>query len=265
MIKGLVSVGAVLILWGVTLTAGPLEVYVGGGPSAASLDEINAVILQFNTLIELLNETFELLPAVEGTVEPLDQMGSGIAIHAGERAWLSDRLGLGGTLEVFHSVTSTAGTYESSETSEISIALACTAVGLMLGGRYEFLDAGVVLSIDLGIGYTYASFSRAITFQVPPEYPDAIAGLPPEGESRYSGFAPAVEAGLTLSFTITDWLKIGSSLSYRLLSLGAMVDSEGNALDLDGNGTTEKVDLGGITVGFTFSILIDLSQDGEKE
>lgn len=265
MMKGLVSIGAVFILWTLTLAAGPVEVHLGGGPSAASLDEINAAITQFNTLIELLNETFEALPDVEGSVETIGRMGSGIALQVGERFLLTERLALGGTLDVFHTSASTAGTYVSSERSDISIALTCTNVGIVIGGRYDFLNAGLILSADVGIGYYYGTFRQAITFQVPPEFPAAIADLPPEGETRYSGFAPAVEAGLVLSFPLTDWFKVGSSVSYRFLAFTGMTDGQGNSLDLDGNGIPEKIDLGGITVELTFSMLIDLSLEGEKE
>lgn len=265
MMKGLVSIVAVLSLWAVALTAGSLEVYLGGGPSAASFDEINAVVGRFNAIIAHLNETFDLLPTVKGRVEALDQLGSGIAIQAGEWVWLSDQFACGGKLELFHAATSTIGTYISSKNSEISIDLACTEVGLMVGGRYDFLRAGVILSLELAVGYTYASFSRAITFEVPPEYPLAISGLPLQGGGRYGGFAPAVEAGLALSIPITDWFSVGSSLWTRVLTYGRLADEGGNGLDLDGNGTTEKVDLGGLTVQFTFSFNFDLSREEEKE
>ena len=268
MMKGLVSIGAVLILWTATLAAGPVEVHIGGGPSAASLDEINAAITLFNALIERLNETFEELPDVEGSVETLGRMGSCIALQVGERFLLTEHLTLGGTLDMSHTSASTAGTYlstVSTETSDISIALTCTDVGLVVGGRYDFLNAGLILSADVGIGYYYGIFRQAITFQVPPEFPDAIAGLPPEGENRYSGFAPAVEAGLVLSFPLTDWFKVGSSVSYRFLTFTGMTDGQGNSIDLDGNGIPEKIDLGGITVELTFSILIDFSLEGRKE
>lgn len=265
MMKGLATISAILILCGATLAAGPVEVTLNGGLSAVSLDEINAVITQFNTLIVLLNETFEALPDVEGSVETIGRIGSGIALQVGERFLLTERLALGGTLDVFHTSASTAGTYTSSETSDISIALTCTDVGLVIGGRYDFLNAGLILSADIGIGYYYGTFRQAITFQVPPEFPDTIAGLPPEGAARYSGFAPALEAGLGLCFPLADWFKIGSNVSYRFLTFTEMTDGQGNSLDLDGNGTPERIDLGGITVELAFVILIDLSPDGGKE
>ena len=121
----------------------------------------------------------------------------------------------------------------------------------------------MVLSVDLGIGYTYTTFNREITFQIPPEYPEAISGLPPEGAGRYSGFAPKVEAGLALFLPITEWLKVGSSLTYSVLTLAKMTDDQGNDLDLDGNGTAEKVDLGGIGVRFTLSLTLPFLLFGE--
>ena len=265
--KGLVTVGAVLILWAAMLIAGPIEIYFSGGPSAAALSEINAIKDRINAIITLLNDDIALLPEIEITEEVglLDDMGSGIAYQAGERLWLSDRFALGGKIEVFRVSTSTAGVYTSSETSQISIDLNCYAVGFLVSGRYDFLDAGVILSADLGLGYYYSGFNRAITFQIPPEYPKAIAGLPPEGEGRYSGYNLGFEGGLSLFFPITDWLEVGSSLFYRSLTLGGMRDREGNSLDLDGDGTPEKVDLGGITVQFTFSLVIDLNPEGKKE
>ncbi len=266
MMKGLVTVGAVLILWAAMLTAGPIEIYFSGGPSAAALDEINAIKDRINAIITLLNDTIALLPEIiTGEVEELDSIGGGIAYQAGERFWLSDRFALGGKLEGFRTSTSTAGTYVSTVDSEVSIDLNCYAVGFLLSGRYDFLNAGVILSAELGAGYYYSGFNRAITFQIPPEYPDAISGLPPEGEGRYSGSTLGFEGGLSLSFPITDWLAVGSSLFYRSLTLGEMRDRQGNSLDLDGDGTPEKVDLGGITVQFTFSLIIDLNPEREKE
>jgi len=265
MMKGLVTVGAVLILWAAMLTAGPVEVYLSGGPSAAALNEINSIKDRINAIITLLNDNIALLPEITGEVEALDSIGSGIAYQSGERFWLSDRFALGGKLEGFRTSTSTAGIYTSSETSEVSIDLDCYAVGFLLSGRYDFLNAGVILSADLGAGYYYSGFNRAITFQIPPEYPDAISGLPPEGEGRYSGSTLGFEGGLSLSFPITDWLEVGSSLFYRSLALGGMRDRQGNSLDLDGDGTPEKVDLGGITVQFTFSLIIDLNPEKGKE
>lgn len=263
--KGLVTVGTVLILWSVTLTAGPLELYFGGGPSAAALGEINAIKDLFNTIITELNSNIALLPEITGEIGELDQIGGGIAYQAGERFWLSERLALGGKLEYFRTATSTAGVYTSSETSEISIALNCYSVGLVLGGRYDFLEAGLVLSADLGIGYYYAGFDKAITFQIPPEYPEAISGLPPEGEGRYSGSTFGLEVGLSLSYPIADWLTIGSAIFYRSLTLSGMSDGAGTGLDVDGNGIAEEVDLGGITVQLAFSLSIDLSLEREKE
>ena len=266
MMKGLVTVGAVLILWAAMLTAGPIEVYLSGGPSAAALDEINAIKDRINAIIAELNDDIALLPEITGEVEELGSIGSGmIAYQAGERFWLSDRFALGGKLEGFRASTSTAGTYVSTVDSEVSIDLNCYAVGFLLSGRYDFLNAGVILSADLGAGYYYSGFNRAITFQIPPEYPKAISGLPPEGEGRYSGYTLGFEGGLSLSFPITDWLEVGSSLFYRSLTLGEMRDRQGNSLDLDGDGTPEKVDLSGITVQFTFSLIIDLTPEREKE
>lgn len=264
--KGLVTALAVLILWAAMLSAGPIEIYLSGGPSAVALDEINTIRGRINAIITELNDTIALLPEIiTGEVEQLDSIGGGIAYQAGERFFVSDRFSLGGKLEGFRTATSTAGVYTSSETSEISIDLDCYTVGFLLSGRYGFLDAGVILSAELGAGYYYSGFNRAITFQIPPEYPTAISGLPPEGEDRYSGSSLGFEGGLSLSFPITDWLVVGSSLFYRWLTLGGMRDQEGNSLDIDGNGTPEKVDLSGITVQFTFSLIIDLTPEGGKE
>jgi hypothetical protein len=265
MMKGLVTALAVLILWAAMLTAGPIEIYLSGGPSAVALDEINTIRGRINAIITELNDAIALLPEITGEVEQLDSIGGGIAYQAGERFFVSDRFALGGKLEGFRTSTSIAGVYTSSETSEISIDLDCYTVGFLLGGRYDFLDAGVILSAELGAGYYYSGFNRAITFQIPPEYLPAISGLPPEGEGRYSGSSLGFEGGLSLSFPITDWLVVGSSLFYRWLTLGGMRDQEGNSLDIDGDGTPEKVDLSGITVQFTFSLIIDLTPEGGKE
>jgi hypothetical protein len=259
MMKGLVAVFLIttVLLCSVVVSAGSLELYMGGGPSTASCGEINTDIDLFNTIITELNDT----PIVTGDVPLLDNLGSGIAYQAGERFWLSDRFALGGKLEYFRASTATSGTYtaiEGSETSTIALDLDCYSVGLILGGRYTFLDAGIRLSADLGVGYYYTGLTSAITFEIPTEYPP-ISFQPQEGEGRYTGSAFGFEGGITLSFNLTDWFEVGTSLFYRNCTLAEMSTAQGTHLDLDGDDSREGVDLGGITVQFTLTIDIDLS------
>ena len=263
--KRLATVGAVLILFSSAIAAGPIEFYFSGGPSAAALTDIQAIVDRLNAIIAELNDTIATLPDIVGEVQPIDAIGGQVAYQAGERYWFGERLALGAKLEGFRVFTSTQGAYASSEASEISVDLNCYAVGLLAGARYDFLSVNLLLSGDLGFGYYYSAFDRAVTFQIPPEYPTAISGLPPEGSARYSALAPGIMAGLSLHFPITDWLAVGSSLFYRSLVIGGMSDSEGVSMDLDGDGTAEKVDLSGITVQVTFSLAFDLSPQREKE
>lgn len=263
--KGLATIWVILVLGAVPLLAGPLEFYLGAGPSAATLSEINAIVTRWNTVIQFLNTTFSILPNVNGEVAEIPRMGRGIAYQAGERYWFSDQLAVGGRMEYFRTNTSTAGTYLSSETSEIAVALDCYLVSVLLGGRYTFLDAGVRLTADLGVSYTYAGFSRSVTFEVPPEYPDEISGLPSEGEGRYGGTAFGWETAVAFSLPITEWLGVEASLAYRSTALAAMQTASGLGLDLDADGITETIGLSGITVQFTLSIKLDLSPVGEKE
>jgi hypothetical protein len=263
--KRRVIIGVILILSCAPLFAVPLEFHGGGGPSVAMLGEINAVIDRWNTLISYLNTTFSIHPDVSGEVPEIPRIGGGIAIQAGERYWLTDRLAVGGKIEYFRTSTSTAGSYLSSETSEIAVSFDCYAVSLLLGGRYTFLDAGVQLAADLNIGYAYSGFRRSVVFQIPPEHPYEISDLPPEGSGRYSDTGLGLETGLSLSVPITDWLGIGTSVAYRSLALDAVKTSAGIGLDLDGDGVNEQLGLNGITVQFSLFARIELFPTVKKE
>lgn len=263
--KRRVVIGVTLILSCAPLFAAPLEFHVGGGPSAAMLGEINAIIDHWNTLISYLNTTFDIHPDVSGEVPEIPRIGGGIAIQAGERYWITDRLALGGKIEYFRTDTSTAGSYLSSETSEIAVSFDCYSVGLLLGGRYTFLDVGVQLAAELNIGYAYSGFRRSVVFQVPPEHPYEISDLPIEGLGHYSDTGLGLETGLSLSVPITDWLGIGTSIAYRSLGLDALKTSAGIGLDLDGDGINEQLGLNGITVQFTLFARIDLFPTEQKE
>jgi hypothetical protein len=263
--KGLAAGLCIILLAAWAAYAGPLEISFGGGPTATSLDDINAAIIVFNTLIEHLNETFAVHPDVTGSVDPLTPMVSGLALHAAERYWINDWLGVGAQLEYTRSGTSTAGEYQGAETSVIDVDLRFQGIGILLGARATFLDLGLLLAADLGVGYYYASLDHDIVFQIPEEYPEAISGVPPEGSGHNAGGTVGFEAGLSLSYPIAEWFTIGSTLTYRSASVGRLTDDQGVDLDLDGSGVPETANLDGIIVQLTFSINIDLSLDGGKE
>jgi hypothetical protein len=263
--KGLASLLIAGILTSVAALAGPLEMTLGVGPSAAALGTLNDSIGVVNTLIGHLNDTFDVHPDVSGSIDLLDPMGSGMSLHAGERLWLTDWLGLGAGLSYFSTATATAGFYEGSETSTIDIALDMQSVGVTLGGRATFLDVGLRLAADVAAGYYYLICDRAVTFEVPSEYPDVLSNVPPEGEGRYTGSTFGFEIGFSISYPILRWFTIGSTVSYRATGQTATVDTTGTELDLTGDEEPDSIDLNGVTVRLAFSINIDLSPDGEKE
>jgi hypothetical protein len=261
--KGLATLLIAACLVSIPAIAGPLEMLFGGGPSAMSLGDINASLGVFNTLITHLNETFAVHPDVTGFVELLDPMVSGLSLHAGERLWLTDWFGLGAAIEYFSSSTATIGHYEGSEISTIDAAIDITTVSVTIGGRATFLDAGLRLGAEGAVGYYYVIANRNVIFEVPSEYPDVISGVPPEGDEHYTGGTFGFEVGLCLSYTVANWLSIGSSVSYRAATVGSVADSAGSELDLDGDGASESIDLDGITVRLAVSFNIDLSLNGE--
>ena len=258
---------ALLFVWLIHLAAmaGPLEMSLGGGPSATSLDAINESIELFNTLITHLNETFGVHPDVEGAVAPVPPIHGGMYLHAAERYWLADWFALGGHVGYSRASTATTGFYEGSEISEISVDLAFHSVSGVLGGEATFLDVGLRLGGFGGIGYYYVLLDRKTVFEIPIEYPDIISGVPPEGEGRYTGGSIGFEAGLSLAYPIAPWFMIGSRLTYRSARIPELTDAAGSVLDLDGDETGESISLSGLTVQLTVSINIDLSLDGRKE
>jgi len=263
--KGLAILMIATLLTSVVAFAGSMEMAFGGGPTAISLASINASIGVFNTLIAHLNETFAVHPDVSGAIDPIAPMTSGLSFRAEERFWLLDWFGLGAAIEYYSSSTETIGFYEGSEISTIDVALGVTAVGALLGARASFLDAGLRLAAEGGFGYYYVLLDRSTIFEIPIEYPDAISGVPPDGDERFTGSSLGFEVGLNLSYPMTQWLSIGSTVTYRSATVNSVANSAGDELDLDGDGTTEPIDLDGITVRLVLSLNIDLSPNGEKE
>jgi len=256
LIVGLVSIGTV---------AGPLELSLGAGPSALSLDSINESIAVFNALIEHLNETFAVHPDVTGAVDPIPSMRGGAYLRGAEQYWITDWLALGGCLGYSRAATGTTGFYEGAEISEIAVDLEFQCVSGVLGAEATFLNIGIRLGAFGGIGYYYALLDRKTVFEIPSEYPDVIAGVPPQSEGRYTGGTVGFEAGLSLTYPVAPWFIIGSRLAYRSARIARLADAAENILDLNGDGVGESISLSGLTVQLTVAIGIDLSLDGRKE
>jgi hypothetical protein len=263
--KGLASVLGVILLSGCAALAGPLEISIGGGVSAVSLDAFNGILESWNALIEHLNETFLIHPDVSGTVRTLDLLSSGMGFQVGEWYQPLGWLALGARFEYEQSETGTRGTYVGAETSTIDIALEWQTIGVLAGARFLLLDAGVRLSGDLALGYFHGALAHSVTFEVPSEYPDALAGLPPKGDGRHTGSTIGLAAQISVDVPIVAGLSLGATLGYRSAVIGALADASGTALDLDGDETSEEANLSGIGVRLTLSFDIDLSLDGEGE
>ena len=263
--RRLASVLLFVLLASLTGVAGPLEMWIGGGPAATSLAELNAAITVFNTLIIHLNETFEVHPDVSGTVESLDPILSGLSLRAGERYWLTDWFAVGGQVEYVSSSSETSGQYQGSSASTIDIALGFHNVGFLLSSRFMFLDMGLQLGAEAGVGYYYSVVTRDVLFEIPVEYTDGLSGVPADGSGRFTGGTIGFEGGVSLAYPVTPWFTIGSLLTYRSATVSSLSDGQGALLDIDSDGTPESINLSGITVQLTFSINIDLSLDERKE
>lgn len=263
--KGLASVLFILVLLGLAVTAEPLELGLGVGPSFTSLDSFNESIGVFNALIDELNETLGVHPDVSGTVASMPTMGTGVYLSAVEQYRLLDWLAIGAHVEYTGASSSTSGFYQGSEISQIDVSFRSHVLGVVLGGDVTFVDLGLRLGASAGVGYFHTILDRNVIFQIPEEYPDVIAGVPPEGEARYSGGAFGLEAGITLSYPVFDWFTVGTKVIYRTAEVGSLSTSQGIEMDLNGDGKSESVNLSGLAVQVTFSINIDLSLDGGKE
>ncbi len=254
MMKGLVAVVGLVLLLGVVASAGGLELFAGAGPGGAALDDINAKITLFNHIIADLNET----PTIDGNVPLIPNLGSGITYQAGERFWVTDSFAVGGKLEYFRTETSTSGSYvESDETSKIAIDLGCSFIGFVLAGQFNFFSYGLTIGVHGGIGYYYSGFTTSITFQMPSSYPP-ISLYPQEGEGHYNTQSLGFEAGISFGYQLSEWLGLTADITYRALTAPTITDAHGTGLDLDGDGTAERIDLSGISVQFGVSLAIQL-------
>ncbi|MBU0595469.1 hypothetical protein KJ567_02130 [Candidatus Bipolaricaulota bacterium] len=263
--KGLATALSAVCVLSLACFAGSLEMSIGGGPSVISLDTINDSIGVFNALIAHLNDTFDVHPDVTGSVPLLDDIGTSLSFSAVEHYRPTGWLALGASVDYARSSSSTRGFYNGVEASEIAVDLTFQAINAVLGGTLTFLDVGIRLGITGGVGYYYAIVDHTVVFQIPAEYPDVIAGVPPEGSGRHTGGALGFDAGLSLSYPIAPWFIAGADVIYRSAQLASLTNQSANALDLDGDGNEESIDLSGLMVRFTFTISIDLSLGGGKE
>ncbi len=254
--KGLVAVVGLVLLVGVSAFAGELATFGGVGPGGAALDEINSKITLFNKIIESLNST----PTITGTVPLIPALGHGFTYQAGERYWIFNNASIGGKIEYFHTATSTAGKYTSDgTTSTIAIDLGCSAIGFVVTGGFNFLNYGLILGAHGGIGYYYSGFTSDITFEMPSGYPP-ISVHPHTGTGHYHSQSIGIEAGMSLFYPVTNWFGLGADLTYRALTAPSLTDAHGTGLDLDGDGTAERLDLSGISVQLTISVSLNLFQ-----
>jgi hypothetical protein len=253
----------VILLLGGAAWASPLELSLDGGPATASLDDLNTSILVFNSLIEHLNATLAAIPGVTGTVDTMPPMISGASFRAAERYWVADWIAFTGSFGYYQTSTATRGQYVGSETSTIDVSASLSTISVLAGVRVQFLDVGLRLAADAAAGYYYATLDHAVTFEIPSEYPDVIAGVPPEGAGRDAGGAFGAEAGLSIAYPLFDSFSVEALVAYRWITVPALRHGA-VPLDLDGNDTPESATLDGLSVQIGFSLAIDLSLDGEK-
>jgi hypothetical protein len=263
--KGLTVCLCAALVLSLAAHAATLNLTFGGGPAATPLAELNASLSAINILIEHLNETFEAHPDVDGSVAPLHLLKSAISLYGGESFQPVDWLGLGAHVEVLRSSTATSGTYTGASVSTIDVSLGFSTIALAVDAHVRFLDMGIQLAADLSGAYYRSTVRRAVVFQIPEEYPDTLSTVPPEGEGEYTGSAFGFEAGLSIAYPVAPWFVVHTILAYRSALIPSVKDSSGTALDLDGNGQPESIELDGLTVRIGFSICIDLSLDGGKE
>lgn len=263
--KGLATALLLVGLIHLATIAGTLEMSLGGGPSAISLNAINDFITLANTWIEDLNETSSVLPNLTGEVDPVPPIRGGMYLQGAERYWPTDRLAFGGHVGYSRASTSTTGFYEGVEVSEITVDLAFHSVGGWLGGEATFLDIGLRLGAFGGIGYYYAILDRKTVFEIPAEYQEIPVGVPPDGEGRYTGGSIGFEAGFSLTYPVAPWFLIGSRLTYRSAEIARLANETADVLDLDGDEAGEPISLSALTVQLSISINIDLSPNGRKE
>lgn len=259
---------SVLMVIGVAASAGiaaPLEMGLGAGPSFTSLDSLNNSISAFNTLIDHLNEVFSVHPDVTGTVPSMPSIGTGLSLYASEYYRLNDWLAFGVHLEYARSASGTEGAYQGGTVSTVDLYYHAQILGIVLGGEATFVDLGLRLGAVGGLGYFYAMVDQRMLFEIPDEYPEAIAGVPPAMEGRYRGGSLGLEVGLNLSYPVVDWLAIGAQVRYRTANVRVLRDAQGDPLGLAGGEDGDSLSLHGLAVQLHFLISIDLSLDGGKE
>jgi len=249
-----------LVLVPLAIEAGEWDSHFSAGPSLTSMGELTTVVARFDAILQVLNDYFEEFPAeVRGVVPPIRRIGGGVSVIAGERYWLWPGFALGIATEFSHSRDGTSGVYQSRERDyAVDVHVEASLLGAALDVQAIVLDAGIRLGVGIRLGYYLARLDVLSSFEVPQEYPDQLAGIPPDLEDRFTGGAFGGEFAFVVSYPIAPWLTARAEAIYRVVP-AQLANTVGDQLDFDGNGTPERISLGGFAVRLGFSLRLDLS------
>lgn len=210
-----------------------------------SMTDLNRFIFLTNATIEFVNER----PDVDGEVPLLPQIQGGVGLAIGES--FGDGIYFGGRIALVRVETATSGTWRKDNTDyQVSLAL-----------RWGFIAGELVLSFSLAQGlveiflaggFAQASLHYQGHFSLPPG-DWAIPFQPPTGDAIYRAAGPVGEAGAHVLFPLQHGLALGMEVGVRFAPLGVAKHGE-VSLDLDGDGTGDRLDFTGLWLGFVVGI-----------
>jgi hypothetical protein len=256
-----------LVLGPLSADGGELDSHFAVGPSLTSLGEIRTVVERFDAILGILNSYFEAFGAdVRGSVAPIGSIGGGISVTAGQRYWLLPGFGVGAVVAFAQCRDGTSGVYESRSGSTltpypVNIRVDGRLLDAALDLQAVLLNAGVRIGAGIRLGYYFGRLDVVSVLEIPDEYPDQLAGIPPEVDDRFTGGAFGGEFAITLSVPIASWLTVRGEAVYRIVPM-QLTNEIGDQLDFDGNGIPERISFGGLVFRVGVCLRLDLSSEG---
>ena len=238
-----------------------LLLLVGGMASGASLDVDSGAQLAFasfsdlSSFITLVNQTIAFVqgqPTVDGYVDALPDMRSGVGVALGES--FGDGLQAGLRAELATWGTGTEGTW-TRDGSPFDVSLSLKVGLLALEGQIAFEVVPGLFSLGLSGGWGWGKLDYACSFDLPTDW--AIPFQPPPGAGVYNTSGPMGAAYARVSLPLFSQFSLGFELGVRLAGLG-MLTAEGTPLDLDGDGQGESLDLSGFWLGLSVKLAFEL-------